>query len=204
MYSSGDFSSIYLPVNCHFSLCIFLSCTLLYHLFPSSWEPNKVLIPCLHCISYACHPTLHYTEMQMRQKVDPETRVPMSIIMLLVSYRWEVLHSLILVKNSSTGDPPYLQSSFSRAKSFPSYVPSYGDSPGDSLGFHFYVFNSCLQRLNEKLSPQLHWCWCLCLVAGTLSLSPLALPKCHLLAMSLLRSGGSRMGSSSGKAGRDR
>lgn len=42
---------------------------------------------------------------------------------------------------------------------------------------------------------------CICLVPWTLHLSPLALPKHHLLAMSLLRSGGSRMGSSSGKAG---
>lgn len=38
----------------------------------------------------------------------------------------------------------------------------------------------------------------LCLVPWTLSPSPLVLPKHHLLAMSLLRSGGSRMGSSSG------
>lgn len=45
---------------------------------------------------------------------------------------------------------------------------------------------------------------CICLVPWTLHLSPLALPKHHLLAMSLLRSGGSRTGSSSGKAGRGR
>lgn len=39
---------------------------------------------------------------------------------------------------------------------------------------------------------------------SALDLGPLALPKHHLLAVALLRSGGSRMGSSPGKEGRDR
>lgn len=79
-------------------------------------------------------------------------------------------------------------------------------SPGGSLGFSLL----CLQRLlaeaegNIGTTVSLMLVLSICLVPWTLHLSPLALPKHHLLAMSLLRSGGSRMGSSSGKAGRDR